>query len=112
MVCAWRAFVLWRYDRRVVVLLSACIIGTFGTFSCLSLLKCSPELRDGFPAVGIYDIKLAIMNDPGPQAGHGIAEGTVAAIVVGPMLGTNILSTSLIAWKAWYVIIANLTLLP
>jgi hypothetical protein len=41
------------------------------------------------------------MNNPGPQAGHGIDEGKVAAIVVGPMLGTNILSTSLIAWKAW-----------
>ena len=25
-------------------------------------------------------------------------------IIVGPMLGTNVLSTSLIAWKAWYVV--------
>jgi hypothetical protein len=41
------------------------------------------------------------MNHPGPQNGSGIDEGKVAAIVVGPMLGTNILSTSLIAWKAW-----------
>ena len=73
----------------------------------LALLKWSAEPRDGFPAVGIYDIKLAIMNHPGPQAGDGIDEGKVAAIVVGPMLGTNILSTSLIAWKAWYVLIMN-----
>jgi len=81
MVCAWRAIVLWRYDRRVVAILSACIVGTF--------------------AVCIYDLKLALMNNPGAQDGGGIAEGKVAAIVVGPMLGTNILSTSLIAWKAW-----------
>jgi len=29
------------------------------------------------------------------------SQGKVAVIVVGPMLGTNILSTSFIAWKAW-----------
>lgn len=81
MVCAWRAIVLWRYDRRVVIILSACIAGTF--------------------AAGIYDLRLALRNNPGPQGGDGIEEGKVAAIVVGPMLGTNILSTSLIAWKAW-----------
>jgi hypothetical protein len=64
-------------------------------------------LRDDFPAVCIYDLKLALMNHPGPQGGSGIDEGKVAAIVVGPMLGTNILSTSLIAWKAWCVLITN-----
>ena len=47
------------------------------------------------------------MNHPGTQAGDGIDEGKVASIVVGPMLGTNILSTSLIAWKAWYVSVMN-----
>ena len=74
---------------------------------CLVPLKRSTELRDGLLAVGIYDIKLAIMNSPGTQGGRGIDEGKVAAIVVGPMLGTNILSTSLIAWKAWYVSVTN-----
>ncbi|KAH8993744.1 hypothetical protein EDB92DRAFT_1853160 [Lactarius akahatsu] len=81
MVCAWRAVVLWKYDRRVVFILSACITGTF--------------------AVSIYDLKLALKNHPGPNGGGGIDEGKVAAIIVGPMLGTNILSTLLIAWKAW-----------
>ncbi|KAH9173239.1 hypothetical protein EDB89DRAFT_2068992 [Lactarius sanguifluus] len=81
MVCAWRAIVLWKYDRRVVIILSACITGTF--------------------AVCIYDLKLALRNQPGPNGGDGIDNGKVAAIIVGPMLGTNILSTLLIAWKAW-----------
>ncbi|KAH9032273.1 hypothetical protein EDB85DRAFT_2236275 [Lactarius pseudohatsudake] len=81
MVCAWRAIVLWKYDRRVVFILSACITGTF--------------------AVSIYDLKLALKNHPGPNGGDGVDEGKVAAIIVGPMLGTNILSTLLIAWKAW-----------
>jgi len=81
MVCAWRAIVLWKYDRRVVTILSACVVGTF--------------------AVSIYDIKLALMNKPGSQGENGIDESKVAAIVVGPMLGTNILSTLRIAWKAW-----------
>jgi hypothetical protein len=29
-VCAWRAMVLWKYNRRVVALLSFCVLGTFG----------------------------------------------------------------------------------
>ena len=107
MVCAWRAIVLWKYDRRVVVILSTCIVGTFG--SCPLYLVPLKRRTGSFPAVSIYDLKLALMNEPGPNAGHGIDEGKVAAIVVGPMLGTNILSTSLIAWKAWY---ANSPLLP
>src|SRR6266404_923505 len=54
-------------------------------------------------AVCIYDLRLALRDNPGPKGGDGVNEGKVAAIVVGPMLGTNILSTSLIAWKAWCV---------
>ena len=113
MVCAWRAIVLWKYDRRVVIILSACVVGTFGSCVFVSYLySCVLNLRDALPAVCIYDVKLALMNSPGPQGGDGINEGKVAAIVVGPMLGTNILSTSLIAWKAWCVSITNSSLLP
>ncbi|KAI9450481.1 hypothetical protein BJY52DRAFT_1191834 [Lactarius psammicola] len=62
----------------------------------------SPPVSSGLSVpVGIYDLKLALRNHPGPQGGQGIEEGKVAAIIVGPMLGTNILSTLLIAWKAW-----------
>jgi len=31
-------------------------------------------------------------------------EAPLTVIVVGPILVTNVLSTSLIAWKAWYVV--------
>ncbi|KAI0245814.1 hypothetical protein BJV78DRAFT_1158349 [Lactifluus subvellereus] len=80
-VCAWRAIALWKYDRRVVTILSACVLGTF--------------------AACIYDLKLALKSRPGTQGEQNLEQGKVAMIVVGPMLGTNILSTLLIAWKAW-----------
>ena len=81
-------------------------------FICLAHGNGVPNLRDVFPAVCIYDLKLALMNSPGSQGENGIDESKVAAIVVGPMLGTNIVSTLLIAWKAWYVSITNSSLLP
>ena len=51
----------------------------------------------------IYDLKLALEVHPGTQGEEHLPEGRLAIIVVGPMLGTNVLSTSLIAWKAWRV---------
>ncbi|KAI0300044.1 hypothetical protein B0F90DRAFT_1726210, partial [Multifurca ochricompacta] len=69
-VCAWRAIVLWKFDRRVVTLLSACVLGTF--------------------AAGIYDLTLALGVHPGSQGRQHLEEGKVAVIIVGPMLGTNI----------------------
>ncbi|KAI0258521.1 hypothetical protein BC834DRAFT_1036327 [Gloeopeniophorella convolvens] len=80
-VCAWRAVVIWRWDRRVILILTTCILGTL--------------------AAAGYDLKLAIEVHPGSQDEQGLQEGTVALVIVGPMLGTNLLSTSLIAWKAW-----------
>ncbi len=49
----------------------------------------------------IYDLKLALDVRPGTRGEQNLPEGKLAVIVVGPMLGTNLLSTSLIAWKAW-----------
>ncbi|KAF8466063.1 hypothetical protein DFH94DRAFT_781592 [Russula ochroleuca] len=80
-VCAWRAAVLWKYDRRVVTLLTVFVLGT--------LAACS------------YDLKLALQTQPGTQGEQNLEEGKVAVIVAAPMLGTNVLSTFLIAWKAW-----------
>jgi hypothetical protein len=37
------------------------------------------------------------------QDESGVKLGERALIMVGPTLGTNLLSTGLIAWKAWYV---------
>lgn len=51
----------------------------------------------------IYDLKLALEVHPGTQGEEHLPEGKLAVIVVGPMLGTNVLATSLIAWKAWCV---------
>jgi len=83
-VCAWRAMVLWKNDRRVVALLSICVLGTF--------------------AACVYDVKLALEVKPGTHGEELLPEGKLAVIIVAPMLGTNILSTSLIAWKAWKIL--------
>jgi hypothetical protein len=55
-------------------------------------------------AACIYDLKLVFQLRPGTQGESHLPEGKVAVIVAGPMLGTNVLSTSLIAWKAWCVV--------
>ncbi|KAI0275529.1 hypothetical protein BGY98DRAFT_992487 [Russula aff. rugulosa BPL654] len=81
-VCAWRAMVLWKYDRRVIALLSVCVLGTFA--GC------------------IYDVKLALEVKPGTNE-QNLPQGKLAVVIVAPMLGTNVLSTSLIAWKAWEI---------
>ena len=58
-------------------------------------------------AACIYDVRIALRLEVEPGPGQNeqlLAEGKVAAIVAGPglgQLGTNIISTSLIAWKAW-----------
>jgi len=82
-VFAWRAIVLWKYDRRVVTILSICVLGTF--------------------AASIYDLKLLLQSHPTAQGSQILLrlDRKVRAIFVGPILCTNLLSTSLIAWKAW-----------
>jgi hypothetical protein len=61
-------------------------------------------LRWALTAACIYDLKLALQVNPGTQGERNLPEGKVAVIVAGPVLGTNVLSTSLIAWKAWCVV--------
>ena len=59
--------------------------------------------RWGLTGACIYDVHLALRAHPATQGEEHLDEGKLAVIIVGPMLGTNILSTSLIAWKAWGV---------
>jgi len=82
-VFVWRAIVLWKYDRRVVAILSICLFSTV--------------------VASIYDLKLLFEAPLSFQAVNYISKhpGEVAAIFVGPILITNLLSTSFIAWKAW-----------
>ena len=51
-------------------------------------------------------LSLAPLFNPSHQSiqdESGVKLGERALIMVGPTLGTNLLSTGLIAWKAWYV---------
>ncbi|KAI0275257.1 hypothetical protein BC834DRAFT_851966 [Gloeopeniophorella convolvens] len=82
-ICAWRAVVLWNSDRRVLALLTTIVLGTIG-------------------AAG-YDLSLALVTLSGKNSETDLNphQGKVALIFVGPILGTNIVSTAFIAWKAW-----------
>jgi hypothetical protein len=60
----------------------------------------------GLTAASIYDLKLLLQSHPTAQGSQILLrlDRKVRAIFVGPILCTNLLSTSLIAWKAWYVV--------
>ncbi len=58
----------------------------------------------GLAAACIYDLNLGIQTSVGTQREELRLEGVLAMIFVVPILATNVLSTSFIAWKAWYVV--------
>ncbi|KAI0267744.1 hypothetical protein BC834DRAFT_57120 [Gloeopeniophorella convolvens] len=81
-VCAWRAVILWHSHRRVIALLTATIIGTIG-------------------AAG-YNLSLALVTTSGSSnVNLDPEQGKAILVFVVPMLGTNLISTGLIGWKAW-----------
>ncbi|KAH9004442.1 hypothetical protein EDB86DRAFT_3099029 [Lactarius hatsudake] len=78
-VCAWRAVVLWNRDKRIIAILLLLILGTTAAAGC--------ELRLSNHVLPAGESSL--QGDQGPL------------IMVGPTLATNLVSTGLIAWKAW-----------
>ncbi|KAH8991863.1 hypothetical protein EDB86DRAFT_1532648 [Lactarius hatsudake] len=86
-ICAWRAVVLWDRDKRIIAILSLLILATTATAGYELALSLGPSFRFGFP----YDFIGA--NETAGDAGP--------LIMVGPTLGTNLVSTAMIAWKAW-----------
>jgi hypothetical protein len=59
----------------------------------------------GLTAASIYDWNWNIQTSVSPERlKHPLRfDGEITAIFVGPIIVTNLLLTSLIAWKAWYV---------
>ncbi|KAH9032245.1 hypothetical protein EDB85DRAFT_2145623 [Lactarius pseudohatsudake] len=82
-VCAWRAVVLWNRDKHVTALLLFLVIGTTAAVGCELGLSLIPILSPPYVSIPI------IADDFGPL------------LVVFPILGTNLVSTALIAMKAW-----------
>ncbi|KAH9026516.1 hypothetical protein EDB85DRAFT_2175271 [Lactarius pseudohatsudake] len=78
-VCAWRAVVLWNRDKRIIAILLLLILGTAAAAGC--------ELRLGGSVA---------------PSGNGSFQGDRGPLImVGPTLATNLISTGLIAWRAW-----------
>ena len=104
-VCAWRAVVLWNYDRRVVAVLMFFLIGT----------TCKPvpppdvfdkrrSLNPFSAATGINlgrTLRPVFVPNQTSTSESGTKLGETALILIGPLLATNILSTALIGFKAW-----------
>ncbi|KAH9052580.1 hypothetical protein EDB87DRAFT_425335 [Lactarius vividus] len=78
-ICAWRAVVLWNRDKRIIAILLLLILVT------IAAAGCEVGLGGLVPPSG----QSSLQGDRGPF------------IMVGPTLGTNLVSTGLIAWKAW-----------
>ncbi|KAF8262035.1 hypothetical protein EI94DRAFT_1789158 [Lactarius quietus] len=78
-ICAWRTVVLWNRDKRVIAILLIFILGT--TVAAVLTLTASGSI--------------------GVVTGLATTPGAFDLTMVGPTLGTNLLSTGLIAWKAW-----------
>ncbi len=106
-VFAWRAIVLWKYDRRVVAILSICVLRTFGVCPrIVASISLAQNVVMGLTAASIYDLKLLFQFHQTVQGLQNLLrlDREATAIFVGPILCTNLLSTSFIAWKAWYVV--------
>jgi len=80
-VCAWRTVVLWNRDKRVIAILLFFILGTTVAAGYSVSLEKESYLTGQVK-------KLDLMT-------------------VCPTLGTNLLSTGLIAWKAWYALLVS-----
>ncbi|KAI0300032.1 hypothetical protein B0F90DRAFT_1817829 [Multifurca ochricompacta] len=85
-ICAWRAVVIWNKDKRVMAILLLFILGTTAAAGSDLGLGLRPLFSPSHDSI---------------QEASGTKLGERALIMVGPTLGTNILSTGLIAWKAW-----------
>jgi hypothetical protein len=85
-VCAWRAAVLWNYDRRVVAVLMFFLIGVTSAAG----VNLGRTLRPVFAPS-----QQTSTSDSGTKLGE------TALILIGPLLAMNILSTALIGFKAW-----------
>ncbi|KAI0056933.1 hypothetical protein BV25DRAFT_1920576 [Artomyces pyxidatus] len=84
-IVVWRALVLWGSDFKIFAILAIFMLGTTaaaGTDVGLSLAQL-------FGTLDVVDDQSAVKG------------GERSLILVGPTLGTNVVATSLIAYKAW-----------
>ncbi|KAH9032244.1 hypothetical protein EDB85DRAFT_1260126 [Lactarius pseudohatsudake] len=80
-ICAWRAVVIWDRDKRVIAILLLFILGTIAAAGC--------------------EMRLGVVPRVSPSTVESTSSQSGPLYMIGPSLGTNILSTGLIAWKAW-----------
>jgi len=80
-ICAWRTVVLWRNDKRVIAVLVFSILGTTAAAVCALVFGLIPDSAHS----QIKNLTL----------------GKFGLVVVGPTLATNLLSTGLVALRAW-----------
>ncbi|KAH9979594.1 hypothetical protein BGW80DRAFT_1279152 [Lactifluus volemus] len=85
-VCAWRAAVLWNYDRRILAILALFVIGT---------------IVAGSSNLGVCLGPLFSPSYQPPQNAGSAKPDERTLILVGPTLATNVLSTVLIGIQTW-----------
>ncbi|KAN0129157.1 hypothetical protein V8E53_013028 [Lactarius tabidus] len=84
-ICAWRTVALWSRDKRVIAILLFFILGSTAAAVCDLYFSIMP----------LFGTDKRSIEDPGKVGERALL------FVVGPTLATNLLSTGMIAWKAW-----------
>jgi hypothetical protein len=84
-ICSWRTVVLWNRDKRVIAILLFFILGS----------TVAAVLDLYFSLIPVFGAANRSIEDPGK-----VGERALLFVVL-PTLATNLLSTGLIAWKAW-----------
>ena len=94
--------VLWKNDKRIIAILVFFILVTTGTDNGSLKTTFVAHLRLSIAAAAVCSMCFGIIDGGGTSIfGFRLSEVDFETILVVPTLGTNLLSTGLISWKAW-----------
>lgn len=100
-IVAWRAWILWDRNITVRVLLCVCLLGSFGNYF-LEFFHREPgeriDVKFTFIVAAVVDGTLTVI---GEVRGQRERSGVQTLVLTFPLFFTNIVSTSLVALKAW-----------
>lgn len=110
-ICAWRTVVLWSKDKHVIAILLLFILGTTGMWKRSFKSFCATNNLEPMLVVAaacdVYFTVAPLFGQTNLSIEYPSKIGQRALIMVSPTLATNLLSTGLIAWKAWFALLAS-----
>ena len=98
--------VIWNRDKRIIAILSLFILGTIGTQRTISESTFRAHLEPLIVAAAGFALPTRLGANILPGESNEQL-GKLDLIMTGPSLATNLLSTTLIACKAWCALLAS-----